>query len=170
MKLANKIFSMLICFVMCINLFSIVTFAASDGDVIDGSVLTHESSAQDTKTLVPENSNDNPGISLYGKYLSRGSVLISDEGNGVVYISGTTNCYTTCDKVSVSIYLERLVNGSWQTVTSRSHTSTNTYFTSYGISLAVKKGYYYRVVGSHSVTHNGITEANTTASNAIYID
>lgn len=170
MKLKKKIFSMLICFVMCINMLSMVTFAASVGDVIDGSKLTHEQSAQDTKPLIPENSSINPGIDLYGKYLSSGSVLISDEGNGVVYISGTTNCYTTCKKVSVSVYLERLVNGSWQTVSSRSHTSTNTYFTSYGISLAVKKGYYYRVVGSHSVTHNGITEANTTATNAIYID
>lgn len=151
-------------------MLSMVTFAASVGDVIDGSKLTHEQSAQDTKPLIPENSSINPGIDLYGKYLSSGSVLISDEGNGVVYISGTTNCYTTCKKVSVSVYLERLVNGSWQTVSSRSHTSTNTYFTSYGISLAVKKGYYYRVVGSHSVTHNGITEANTTATNAIYID
>lgn len=166
MQFRKKFIGLIACFIMCINLFSLVAYAAEDGDIIDGSILTHEASAQDTKPLTPENS----GISPFGNYLARGSVLISDEGNGVVYISGETNCYSTCKSVSVSIYLERLVNGSWQTVTSRSHTASNTYFTSYGISLAVRKGYYYRVVGSHSVTHNGITESTSTATNAIYID
>lgn len=170
MEFKKKIVSMVICCIMCISMFSMVAFAEEAGDIIDGSILTHESSAQDTKLLLPEDSLNDTGISLYGDYLARGSVRIVDEGNGVVYISGETNCLSTCNSVSITIYLERLVNGSWQTVSSRSHTSTNTYFTSYGISLAVKKGYYYRVVGSHSVTHNGITEANTTATNAIYID
>ena len=147
------------------------TERSEDGDNVDGSILTHESSAQDTRPLLPEDSlNDDSGISLYGDYLARGSVRIVDEGNGVVYISGETNCLSTCNSVSINIYLERLVNGSWQTVSSRSHTAKNTYFTSYGISLAVRKGYYYRVTGSHSVTHNGVTESTTTATDAIYID
>lgn len=170
MKLKGKIVGALIFFAMCISMFSMTLFAAEDGDIIDGSILTHENSAKDTKPLAPENYSDDQGISLYGDYLASGSVLISDEGNGVVYISGDTSCLSTCDKVSVNIYLERLVNGSWQTVSSRSHTAKNTYYTSYGVSLAVRKGYYYRVTGSHSVTHNGRTESTSTATDAIYID
>lgn len=170
MKLKKKLLSMILCFITCISLFSTVAFAAEEGDIVDGSILTHDQSAKDTQPLLPENSNNDSGISLYGTYLANGSVLISNEGNGVVYISGQTNCLSTCKSVSVKIYLERLVNGAWQTVTSRSHTSNNTHFASYGISLAVKKGYYYRVVGSHSVTNNGVTESNTSSTNAIYID
>lgn len=169
MELKKKIASIILCFIMCVSLFSTVALAAEEGDIVDGSILTNDQSAQDTKPLLPENSNNDSGVSLYGTYLANGSVLISNEGNGVVYISGQTNCLSTCKSVSVKIYLERLVNGSWQTVTSRSHTSTNTHFTSYGISLAVKKGYYYRVTGSHSATSNGITESTSTATNAIYI-
>lgn len=169
MGFKKKIVSMIICCIMCISMFSMVAFAAEDGDIIDGSMLTHDSSAQDRKPLMPENSSDDDGISLYGDYLASGAVLISNEGNGVVYISGETDCLSTCDTVRVNIYLQRLVNGSWQTVASRSHTSSNTHFTSYGISLAVKRGYYYRVTGSHSVTHNGVTESTTTATNSIYI-
>lgn len=169
MEIKKKIISMIACFVVCINMLSIVAFAYEDGDIVDGSLLTHEQSADDTEILVPENNINDSGISLYGDYLARGSVSIVDRGNGVVYMSGITNCYSTCNSVSVHLYLQRLVNGSWQTVATRSHTSTNTYFTSYGISLAVKKGYYYRVTGSHSVTYNGITESTTTATNSIYI-
>ena len=90
-------------------------------------------------------------------------------GNGVVYISGETSCLETCSSVKVNLYLERLVNGSWQTVTTRSHTANNTYYTSYGISLAVKTGYYYRVVGVHSATKNGVTESTSTATSGLYI-
>lgn len=170
MKIKKKFLSMIACFVMCISLLPMGAFAAEDGDIIDGSKLTHESSAQDTKLLVPENSSNDSGISMYGRYLARGSVLISDEGNGVVYISGETDCYSVCSSVSVNIYLQKLVNGSWQTISSRYHTSKNTHVASYGISLAVQKGYYYRVTGTHSVTHNGVTESNSTSTNAIYID
>lgn len=170
MKFKKKMLSIILCFIMCISLFSTVSFAAEEGDIVDGSLLTHEQSAQDRKPLVPEGSYNDSEISTYGNHLATGMVRIVNEGNGVVYISGETDCYSICDSVSVNIYLERLVNGSWQTVSSRSHTSTNTHFTSYGISLAVKKGYYYRVTGSHSATKNGKTESTSSATNGIYIN
>lgn len=170
MRLKKKVISMVFCFIMCINMLSTVVFAASDGDIVDGSMLTHEQNAEDTKLFMPTSPSENPEISLYGDYLARGSVSIVDQGNGVVYVSGETNCWSVCNSVSINVYLQRLVNGSWQTVASRSHTSNNTPYTSYGISLAVRKGYYYRVTGSHSVTHNGRTESTSTATDAIYID
>lgn len=170
MKIKKKIVGIIICLIMCISMSTMVTYAAEDGDVVDGSLLTHEQSSQDIKPLVPQGVTNDSEMSLYGTYLTAGSVRIVDEGNGVVYISGETDCYSICNSVSVNIYLQRLVNGSWQTVASRSHTSKNTHFASYGISLAVKKGYYYRVTGTHSATSNGITESTSTATNAIYID
>lgn len=169
MKLKKKIVGIVMCLLICVSTISITGFAADD-EVIDGSRLTHESSAETTKGFFLMNPSMDPSISLYGDYLARGSVSITDKGNGVVYISGETNCLSVCNSVSVNIYLQRLVNGSWQTVASRSHTSNNTPYTSYGISLAVRKGYYYRVTGSHSVTHNGRTESTSTATDAIYID
>ena len=160
---------MIICLLICVGLISTTAFAAED-NIIEGSMLTHESSAQDTKLFFNMNPSMDPSISLYGDYLASGTVSITDKGNGVVYVSGITNCLSVCDSVRVNVYLQRLVNGSWQTVASRSHTSNNTPYTSYGISLAVRKGYYYRVTGSHSVTHNGRTESTSTATDAIYID
>ncbi len=169
MRLKKKIMGMIVCFVICMGLISTTAFAASD-EVLDGSTQTRESSAQDTKLFYPMNLSMDPTISLYGDYLARGSSSITDKGNGVVYMSGETNCLSVCDSVSVNLYLQRLVNGSWQTVSSRYHTSTNTHYASYGISLAVKKGYYYRVSGSHSVTNNGVTESTSTSTGSIYID
>lgn len=167
MRKRKNFIKFILCMIISVILSSSTVFAAEDGECIDGSLLTHDMESRNEKAL--ENPLNNPNISLYGDYLSSGASYIQNEGNGVVYIAGETYCYSSCDTIYVKIYLQRLVNGSWQTVSSRSHTATNTYFTSYGISLAVKKGYYYRVTGVHTATKNGVTESTTTATNGLYI-
>ena len=139
-----------------------------DGMIIDGSLLTSEESATDTKPLLPENSIDE-GVIPDGNYLSSGTVSIANEGGGTVYISGQTCCYKTCDNVKVCLYLQKLSNGSWHTIQSQPYTTYNTYFAQNGIYFAVQKGYYYRVRGGHSATKGSSTESTTTCSNGIYI-
>lgn len=168
MKKNKNIIKAIICMVLCFVLLSNTVLAAEEDNYINGSSLSHEKEAKDIKPL--KSVLDDPNIDLYGDHLSKGAAYISNEGNGVVYIAGETYCYSTCDTISVTIYLQRLINGSWQTVSSRSHTARDTYFTSYGISLSVTKGYYYRVTGVHTATKNGVRESTTTATSGLYID
>ncbi len=171
MKRIKKIFSIVLCTTMLFVLCGIEIFAKGplDGQVIDGSLLTSDTKAFDTKELTPENPFESE-IIPYGTYLSNGTAGITDHGNGVIYVSGETSCYRTCDSVQVNLYLERLSNGSWYTVTSQPHTAYNTYFASNGLYLAVAKGYYYRVRGGHVATKGITTETVTTCSNGIFID
>ncbi len=163
----KKIIAFLFSVILCISLLSLPALAAEETGCIDGSILTHEKEARDMEFF--GSLSEESGISMYGTYLASGVSYIKNEGNGVVYIGADTDCYSTCSAVSVTLYLQRLVNGSWQTISSRSHTSHNTFFLSYGLPLAVKTGYYYRVTASHSVTHNGVTESTTTTTNGIYV-
>lgn len=140
-----------------------------DGQVIDGSLLTSEQEAFDEKPLIPENPFESE-IVPYGTYLSYGTVGISQSASGVVYISGDTICYRTCDSVQVNLYLERLSNGSWSNVTMHHYMGYNTYAASTGIAISVPKGYYYRVRGGHVAKKGSVTESTTTCTNGIYIN
>lgn len=139
-----------------------------DGQIIDGSLLTSDQSAFDEKPLLPEDPFEE-GIMPYGTYLSNGISGITDQGGGVVYVSGHTNCYRTSDKVQVYLYLEKLSNGGWSTIRTHSNTATNTYQVSAGISYSVQKGHYYRVKGAHMAKKGSTIESCTTCTSAIYI-
>lgn len=149
MKKIKKIFAFFLTLI-CLNLCFVEGIAAGplDGQVIDGSLLTSEESAFDEKPLLPENPFEE-GIMPYGTYLSNGISGITDQGGGVVYVSGHTNCYQTSDKVQVYLYLEKLSNGGWSTIRTHSNAASNTYQVSAGINYLVQKGYYYRVKGTH---------------------
>lgn len=166
MKKSRYLMVVIFCLILSLNLS--ICAMAEEIKIVDGSVLTNDVESKDEKELTLLTPSDD-GISLYGVHLGRGISYIQNRGNGVVYISGETYGNHTCDTISVSLYLERLVNGSWQTVSSRSHTASNTYYTSYGIPLAVKTGYYYRVRGLHIAVKNGVTESTTTATSGLYI-
>lgn len=140
-----------------------------DGQVIDGTLLTSESSVSDEQPLVPENPFDE-GASTYGTYLSSGAVNLSDEGSGTIYMSGETYCNRTSDSVQVNLYLDRLINGSWSTYKTAYHTEYDTYYAHRGLYMAVPKGYYYRLRGGHVATTGSKTESTTTCTRSIYID
>jgi hypothetical protein len=171
MRKIQRIFGIFLCTTMLFTLCGMEIFAKGplDGQTIDGSLLTSNAEAFDTKPLIPENPFESE-ISPYGTYLSNGTAGITDHENGVIYVSGETSCYRTCDSVQVNLYLERLANGSWYTVSMHPHTSYNTYFASHGLYLSVAKGYYYRVRGGHVAKKGITTETVTTCSNGIFID
>lgn len=170
MKRIKKIGSIFLCItILCVTLgIEVLAVGPLDGQIVDGSLLTSDLEATDAKVLIPDNPFEE--IVPYGNYLATGNAGIINEGNGVVYISGQTSCYETCDSVRVDLALERLSNGSWYTVSMHPHTEYNTYFASTGLYLAVAKGYYYRVRGRHIVTKGVSTESNVTCSNGIFID
>lgn len=160
MKRIKRTLCLLLCLVLCFQISSIKTEAADsmNGLIIDGSVLSNEKAAIGTSY----------GL-LRGAYLSNGTVGISNEGNGTIGISGATYCYQKCSQVKCNVYVERLENGNWVSVTNRSVTENNTYTASISLYLNVKKGYYYRVRGGHAAIQNGKAETTTSTSSGIYI-
>ena len=137
-----------------------------DGKIVDGSLLTSESEASDTKELVPE---ETPEILPYGVYLSNGISTIVDKGNGVVYVCAETFCNKISDEVYGKVYLERLTNSGWSTIKTHSNTSYNTNYVSAGMSFSVAKGYYYRVRGYHYAKKGSQLESTSTCTSGIYI-
>lgn len=129
------------------------------GSVVDGSVLTHELSAE--------------GIAyprLRGIYFNSGSGSISVTGPGTVMITGSTTANQVSDSVKVTVHLQQLKNGSWVTLASYGPvTKFNGYYVSTSRTYSVSRGYYYRMTGGHTVIENGTFESGTSATNGVWV-
>lgn len=79
-----------------------------------------------------------------GIYLLNGVSIINDAGNNKIGCGGSTNAAIKC-KVSVSVIVEKKVNGSWTRVTSWTATNASAYSVTTSKLLSVGSGYYYRV-------------------------
>ena len=112
--------------------------AQDSGEDIDFSFLLTEDA------LIGEMSLQTRGV-----YLSSGTSVINDSGNGKIGWGGATNAAKKC-KVSMNAIVERKVNGSWVRVTSATTTNTNAYVAIVSKTLSVGSGYYYRCRGVHS--------------------
>lgn len=129
------------------------------GNVVDGSVLTDENEAEDLQQTRLKNS-----------YLYQGFVKITNNGNGVVGIGGSTDCFVTCDVVKLNLYLERTKDGSGFSSYKRfEYTANNASMLGKSFSYAVEKGYYYRLRGYHYASKNGKAENLISRTNGIYI-
>ena len=99
-----------------------------------------------------------------GTYLESGISGIVDAGKGKVNVSGTTNAYSTCDKVKVGVYLDESDNGgsSFGTIGVyhfEEQNSTSCYGNKSNIS--VTSGWWYCVRGVHTVTEGSTTETTS---------
>lgn len=129
------------------------------GEIVDGSVLTDDSEAEDYQQVRLKNS-----------YLYNGFVKITNNGNGIVGIGGSTSCFVTCDVVKLNLYLERSKGDSnFSSYKSFTYTANNTHSLTKGLSYAVEKGYYYRLRGYHYASKNGKAENLGSRTNGIYI-
>lgn len=137
------------------------------GQVIDGSLLTQDESAEETEWFVWDFSDSD--VMPLGDYFAMGKSTISKQSSTSAYISGTTECYEICPTVKVTTTLQRLENSTWKSVTSRSKTENNAGSAHVNDTISVKSGYYYRVISSHSATKNGKTETGTTVTKSLYI-
>lgn len=129
------------------------------GNVVDGSVLTDGNEAEDFEQARLRNS-----------YLAQGFIKITNNGNGVVGIGGSTSCYVTCDVVKLNLYLERSKGDSnFSSYKSFTYTANNTHSLTRGLSYAVEKGYYYRLRGYHYASKDGKAENLISRTDGIYI-
>lgn len=146
---------------VCLSFSSMNALAADErlGEVVDGSLL-------------PDNVADESTIYSVrrGAFLNYGTGGITNDGNRQVSVSGQTVCYSICDKVKVTVHLQRLVGDSWVNVTTLGpKTAQNTSYVSTSNSYKVTGGYYYRVKGSHVAIDGGNTENVTSFTNGIWI-
>lgn len=154
----------------CALLMSVNAYATEpvEGQIIDGSVLTHEEQTEITE-LFNWNFNDLDGVVPFGNYYAAGSCGIAKQSSSSAYFTATTECHVKCNTVKVEVTLQRLENSTWNYVTSRSNTASNAYKATVSDTVTVKSGYYYRVISTHSATKNGTTETGAVTGKSIYI-
>lgn len=129
------------------------------GNVVDGSVLTDGNEAEDLQQTRLRNS-----------YLAQGFIKITNNGNGVVGIGGSTSCYVTCDVVKLNLYLERSKGDSnFSSYKSFTYTTYNDSTLTRSRNYAVEKGYYYRLRGYHYASKDGKAENLGSRTDGIYI-
>ena len=100
-----------------------------------------------------------------GMYLKSGTSSISEVGTGKIAAGGRTVGQMVVSKISVTVKVERLVNGSWASYTSWSEEKSNAALVSSSKTLTVPIGYYYRVYCRHYAN----TDASGSYTDGIHI-
>lgn len=88
-------------------------------------------------------------ISTWGYYLKNGSCTLSKIGTGKIGVGGDTTAQRVVSNISVTVVVQRLVNGYWENYHTWSAEKTDAAFVSTSKTLTVPTGYYYRVSCSH---------------------
>lgn len=105
---------------------------------------------------------------LRGTNLNYGSMKVQRLSSNEIAIYGLTQCHHACDKVYLSVYLERKENGSYYTYKYWEFTADNATSLSRGINVIVPSGTYYRARGYHAAK-DGIKESTSTLTQGILI-
>ena len=106
---------------------------------------------------------------LRGNHLNLGTVKVQRLSSNEITIYGLTQCHHTCDKVNLSLDLERKVNGSYGTYKYWEFTADDATSLSRGLNVAVPSGTYYRVRGYHAAKDGTIKESTSTLTSGILI-
>ena len=121
-------------------------------------------------TTTDDFASDEWSVDQRGAYLGNGTSSITRAGSSKIHISGSTNATRTCDTVRLTLYVERSTSYAtgYSTYKYYTYSDEDAYAVVKEISnISVEKGYYYRVKGVHSVTHNGVTETTDSVTNPI---
>lgn len=153
---------LLMLLMICCMVFGTMHASAADellGTVVDGSLLTDGTEV--SYTITPK---------ARGTYLSSGTGNLGLTAYRKLNMSGSTSCYQAVDKVKVTLYLQRLVNGSWVNVTTLGpKTDYNDYYVYTSNTYSVAGGYYYRVYGGHTAIEGSVSEAQTSYSDGFWV-
>lgn len=140
-----------------------MSFSASAAETIYPKV-THEITSTD------DFASDDWSVNQRGAYLLNGRSTIGRADNTHIHISGNTKATQTCDKVILTLYVERSTSystgyGNYKTY---SYSAEDVYKLTKEISnIAVERGYYYRVKGVHSVTEGSVIETTDSVTDPI---
>lgn len=102
--------------------------------------------------------------------LAYGEERLKKLSSNSISVYGLSQCYKSCDKVYLSIYLERKVDGSYGTYKSWDFSTTDATSLSKSLIVSVPSGYYYRLRGYHAASDAGSDkESVTTLTSGIYV-
>lgn len=152
-SILKVIFAIVMCSILALGVNNIVK-AEEEIPCVDGSYLTEEESSEVTV-----------GSLTRGIYLKSGSSMISKAGTGKITAGGNTVGQKIVSKISVTVRVEKLVNGKWQAYSSWSATKYNSAYVSSSKTLSVPTGYYYRVYSTHTAS----SDSSGSYTNGIYI-
>lgn len=100
-----------------------------------------------------------------GYYLKSGTSTLSEIGTGKIGVGGSTTAQRIVGEISVTVKVQRLVNGNWQYYYTWSSEKTNAAYVSTSKTLTVPTGYYYRV----SCRHFADSDAGYSYTDGLYI-
>ena len=123
-----------------------------------------------TYTTTDDFASDEWVTAQKGAYLMDGISSITRADSSHINISGCTNATQTCDKVRLTLYVERSKSYAtgYSTYKSYVYSADNVYQLIKAVSnISVEKGYYYRVKGVHSVQEGSTIETTDSVTNPI---
>lgn len=111
------------------------------GIKVDGSLLTYEDYSRGTSS----------NHMLRGEHLMTGDSIITKTGNGKIYTYGETTANHDVDFVAVLVYVDQYdeSDGLWGQIDARVKDARDTYYVISTKTLAVERGYFYRVHCEH---------------------
>lgn len=121
-------------------------------------------------TVTEDLASDAWNVDQRGAYLGSGTSSIARADSTHINISGDTTANQTCDKVVLTLFVERSTSYStgYSTYKTYSYSATDAYSLVKAVSnISVEKGYYYRVAGVHSVTEGNVTETTNSVTDPI---
>lgn len=107
------------------------------------------------------------------QYLMSGNSSIELISSSKVRVSGNTKSYSSVDKITVNLYLQRWDDSKeqWVDVLSVGGASNyNSSVVSNSKEVGVSSGYYYRTRAQHIVSNSGVLEQSNSMSSYIYAD
>lgn len=141
----------LLSFVLCVTLMTgCLGLNVSAEDAVYPKVLH-------TYTATEDFASDEWSVVQRGAYLGNGASFIARADSTHIHISGSTTATQTCDKVQLTLYVERSKSYAtgYSTYKDYAFSEENVYQVAKEISnITVERGYYYRVYAVHCVTHN----------------
>ena len=150
-------------------LLSMVLFVGCFGNAVFAQETTYPKVTH-VYTTTEDYASDEWSVDQRGAYLGNGTCTIVRADSTHINISGSTNATQTCDKVKLTLFVERSTSYAtgYGTYKTYSYNAEDAYSLVKAVSnIKVDKGYYYRVAAVHSVTHNGVTETNNSVTNPI---
>lgn len=124
------------------------------------------------RTSTEDSASDDWSVCQRGTYLLNGTTSITKDDDDHINISGCTNAVRKCDEVTLILYVERSKSYStgYGTYKQYEFTKENAYQVIGEVShIKVDRGYYYRVVGVHSVMKSGTRETTDSVTDPIYM-
>ena len=148
---------------------SLVLFVGCFGNAVFAQETTYPKVTH-VYTSTEDYASDDWSVDQRGMYLGNGTSSITREDSTHINISGSTIATRTCDKVKLVLYVEQSASYAtgYSTYKTYTYNAEDVYSLAKEISnIKVDRGYYYRVAGVHSVTHNGVTETTDSVTNPI---